>query len=142
VRKRRRPANGLVSLPLDHTGYKIEGEAVLSLLGGQLSSSDREPQATCSAAASPPSVHATTHTGAGAQHHSPSLGDALGCTPSACPPLSFRSPSQSTAASVADDPGSTRFSGDEQGGSCMAFPYSFPLFCLQAPFHGYLATFG
>jgi hypothetical protein len=23
-----------------------------------------------------------------------------------------------------------------------AFPYSFPLFCLQAPFHGYLATFG
>jgi hypothetical protein len=46
VKKRRRPASGLASLPLDHIGYKIEGEAVLSLLGGLLSSSDRDPQAT------------------------------------------------------------------------------------------------
>jgi hypothetical protein len=42
VRKRRRLTNGLASLPLDHTGDKIEGEAVLSLLGGLLSSSDCE----------------------------------------------------------------------------------------------------
>jgi hypothetical protein len=36
VKNRRRPASGLASLPLDHIGYKIEGEAVLSLLGGLL----------------------------------------------------------------------------------------------------------
>jgi hypothetical protein len=43
VRKRRRLTNGLASLPLDHRGDKIEGEAVLSLLGDLLSSNDREP---------------------------------------------------------------------------------------------------
>jgi hypothetical protein len=38
--------NRFHNLNLDHIGYKIEGEVVLSLLGGLQSSSDREPQAT------------------------------------------------------------------------------------------------
>ena len=46
-------------------------------------------------------------------------------------------PSQSTTASVADDPGGVGFGGDERGGSCMAFPYRF-----SSSLHGYLATFG
>jgi hypothetical protein len=49
VRKRRRLTNGLESPPPDHIADRFEGEATPSLLDGQLSSSDREPQATVAA---------------------------------------------------------------------------------------------